>query len=177
MQMDYNTSSIYANFDCLPPAFDVIPDELTSHPWGVWIAEPRKGQPGKFNKAPRNPITGVKVGSDKPELFGTFKQAKKAYETGRYTGVGVLLTGNGVIGVDIDDAENTFRAMPEVKRWVATAIEHGVYCEKSPSNTGLRLFMYGSTLPVGKMRKHGKLEIYDDKRFLTVTGHVVKGVK
>lgn len=177
MQMNYNANVTYTNFYCLPLVFKSVPDELKNQPWAVWIAEPRMGKPDKFNKAPRNPVTGAKVGADKPELFGTFEQAKSAYATGKFSGVGVLLNGNGVIGVDIDDAENTFRAMPEVKRWVATAIEHGVYCEKSPSNTGLRLFMYGSTLPVGKMRKHGKLEIYDDKRFLTVTGHVVKGVE
>ena len=156
----------------LIPKFGNIPAELRSQPWAVWIAEPRLGKPGKFNKAPRNPATGIRIGADKPNLFGAFVEAKAVYETGRYTGIGVLLTGNGIIGVDIDDFKDTFRNQPEVSTWVTLARSSGAYCEYSPSGTGLRLFMRGK-LP-GSGRKVGHLEIYDDKRFLTVTGAVLK---
>jgi Protein of unknown function (DUF3987) len=49
------------------------------------------------------------------------------------------------------------------------AKEAGVYCENSPSKTGLRLFVKGS-LPEGKGRRQGGIEIYGDTAFLTVTG-------
>lgn len=156
----------------LIPQFAAIPTGLKAQPWAVWIAEPRDGKPGKFNKAPRSPKTGHKIGADKPQLFGTFEEAEAAYHTGKYTGIGLLLTGNGIIGVDIDDCKVTFANQPSVKQWVFEAITQGAYCEQSPSRKGLRLFMRG-ILP-GKGRKVGALEIYADARFLTVTGHVIE---
>ncbi|MBT8578937.1 hypothetical protein G6695_06765 [Polynucleobacter paneuropaeus] len=160
----------------LEPIFNNIPDRLKEQPWGVWRAEPRLDNDlnptGKFNKAPRNPTTGIKVGANKPELFGTFEEAKQAYEAGGYTGVGVLLTGNGIIGIDIDDAKKLFKDRPEIKEWLEKAINEGVYCEQSPSAKGFRLFAQGE-LPNDCQKKKGGLEIYDDHRFLTVTGHVI----
>jgi primase-polymerase (primpol)-like protein len=157
----------------LQPIFTNIPDGLRALAWAVWIAEPRAGKPGKFDKAPRCPVKGHRIGTDKPHLFGTFDQALTAYGTGKYTGVGVLLTGNGLIGVDIDDVAETCADRPEVEAWINGALMAGAYCEYSPSNTGLRLFMFGDPLPDTVMRKHKHLEIYDDVRFLTVTGHLV----
>lgn len=154
------------------PKFENIPSDLTAQPWAVWIAEPRTGQPGKFNKAPRSPKTGFNIASSKPQTFGSFEEAKRAYQTGKYTGVGVLLTNNGIIGVDIDNYPELFKQKPEIKAWVKLAIKHGHYCERSPSKTGLRLFIKGK-LP-GAGRKHEGLEIYQTTRFLTVTGHIVK---
>ena len=142
-------------------------------------AQPRSGhnqnpnKPDKYNKAPRSPETGQKIGTNKPHLFGSYDQAVAAYETGEYTGVGVLLTGDGLIGVDIDDMDETFADQPNVKAWVDAALSANAYCEYSPSNTGLRLFMLGDPLPDTAMRKHGHLEIYDNVRFLTVTGNLV----
>ena len=158
----------------LAPKFENIPAGLRELPWAVWIAEPRPGKPGKFNKAPRCPVKGHKIGTDKPHLWGTYEQAVAAYEAGEYTGVGVLLTGDGLIGVDIDDVDQTFADRPEVKAWVCAAINAVAYCEASPSGTGLRLFMRGDPLRDTVMRKHGNLEIYDNERFLTVTGHLLR---
>jgi len=156
----------------IKPRFDHIPDALKQQPWAVWIAEPRPGKPGKFNKAPRCPKSGYKIGVNQPEKFGTFAEAHAAYEAGGYTGVGVLLTSNGIIGVDIDDYKDTFATKPDVKQWVLRAVDEGAYGEYSPSGRGLRLFMRGK-LP-GSGRKSGPMEIYDDVRFLTVTGHHVR---
>jgi hypothetical protein len=155
----------------LAPKFDNIPEALKSQPWAVWKAEPRSGKPGKFDKAPVCPIGGFKIGANQPEKFGTFEQAKAAYDRGGYTGVGVLLTAGGIVGVDIDYQEETFEAQPAAKQWLEKAIKGGAYYEKSPSGAGLRLFLSGA-LPVGGRRKSGPLEIYDNDRFLTVTGHV-----
>ncbi len=155
----------------LKPNFNNIPDNLKSQPWAVWIAEPRDGQLGKYNKAPRSPLSGFKIGADKPELFGSFEQAKEAYQTGNYTGVGVLLTGNGIVGFDVDDYAITFTNRPDVKAWVEQATKGSsddAYAEISPSGNGLRLFVRGNLPDQG--RKVGSLEVYDNKRFLTITG-------
>ena len=160
----------------LEPQLEKIPEELKNQPWAVWIAEPRLDSEGrstgKYNKAPRNPLTGIKVGANQPNKFGTFDEAKKSYSTGKYTGVGVLLTGNGITGVDIDDAPQTLKERPEVLKWIHQAADAGAYCELSPSGKGLRVFM-NAKLPVGSKNKVGSLEIYDDARFLTITGHSI----
>lgn len=166
---DTHTSSTEP--DWLAPIFTNIPDALRAQPWGVWRAEPRPDRPGKFNKKPRCSVSGHPIGANKPNLFGNFESACAAYQRGGYTGVGVLLTGNGIIGVDIDDVTKTFADHPEAQRWFEQAQLAGAYCEHSPSGTGLRIFMAGK-LP-GSGRKSGPLEIYDDARFLTVTGHIV----
>ena len=168
-----NPLSINASSTWLKPNCDQIPDDLKQQPWAVWIAEPRSDKPGKYNKAPRSPVTGIKIGANQAHLFGSFEQAKAAFETDKYTGIGVLLTGNGIVGFDIDDYQNTFAKNPEVEVWVEKAISdqtNPAYAELSPSGTGLRLFVRGE-LP-GKGRKSGCLEVYDNMRFLTITGAI-----
>lgn len=163
----------------LKPNFNEIPEALKNQPWAVWKAEPRLKDnlpTGKYNKAPRNPLTGIKVGANQPDKFGTFEQAKAAYKTGNYTGVGVLLTGNGITGIDIDDAPITLKDQPDVKKWLEGAIICGAYCEHSPSGNGYRLFIYAA-LPANCRKKFGSLEIYDDVRFLTITGHSINEVQ
>jgi putative DNA primase/helicase len=156
----------------LTPVFETIPSDLHLQPWAVWRAEPRDGCSNKFNKAPRCPRTGRKIGANQPKLFGSYADAKSAFEVGNYTGVGVLLTGTGIVGVDIDNYAETFSSRHEIKQWVMTAIKSGIYCERSPSGKGLRLFMFGR-LPEGG-RKTENLEVYDNLRFLTVTGRMIK---
>lgn len=159
----------------LVPIFTNIHEELKHLPWAVWKAEPKidkYGEPtGKWSKAPRHPITGRLVGSNKPELFGTFEQARAAYSTGIYTGVGVLLTNSGIVGIDIDNGRTLFKLIPELKEWLTQVEQAGAYCEFSPSRNGLRIFIKGS-LACNGMKSNG-LEIYQDVRFLTVTGCVL----
>lgn len=174
LQKPLNVASKTQEPTWLKPIFTNIPSELKNLPWAVWRAEPRlnkdKELTGKWSKAPRNPITGKMVGSDKPELFGTFEEAKKAYETGDYTGVGVLLVGNGIVGIDIDDGKNLLKQKNGLKQWLLNASQRDVYYELSPSGTGLRVFLNGQLDSGGK--KRDGLEIYQDERFLTVTGNI-----
>ena len=163
------------SYKFLLPQLANVPESLKQLPWAVWVAEPREGRPGKFNKAPRSPITGGKIGANKPELFGTFEEAKTAYERGKYTGVGVLLINNGIVGVDIDDYHQTVADKPGVATWLREALDIGVYCEKSPSSTGLRLFYCDPNCVQG--RKGVGLEIYSNLRFLTFTGNSIKSLE
>jgi P4 family phage/plasmid primase-like protien len=153
------------DFPKVLPNPDNIPEFLKAQPWAVWKAEPK---PDGFNKAPLNPVGGYKVGTSHPEKFGTFEQAVQALATGKFSGFGPLLTGNGLVGFDIDHYKETFEKMPQVAAWLTTARNAGAYCEKSPSGNGLRLYVAGA-LPAGG-RKSGPLEIYADVRFLTATG-------
>ncbi|TBR71259.1 MAG: hypothetical protein EPN72_14910 [Nevskiaceae bacterium] len=152
----------------LAPNFANIPAALRTLPWAVWKAVPRK-EPGKFGKPPSNPSTGRKIGTNKPDTWGTYEEAKRAYEAGDWDGVGVLLTaGSGIVGIDVDDAETTFKTQPQAQEILKAYKRSGGFVEISPSGTGVHGYVMG-TLPPGR-RKAGSLEIYDDVRFLTVTG-------
>ena len=150
----------------IQPQPENIPDFLRNERFATWIADPKPGNPGKFNKAPRNPKTGIRVGANDPSNFGTFDEAIQALGSGNYSGCGVLLTeSSGITGIDIDDVRGQEEA---VKDWIRCAVAGGAYCERSPSGEGVRLFVRG-TLP-GTGRKQNGLEIYNKDRFLTVTG-------
>jgi primase-polymerase (primpol)-like protein len=160
----------------LAPWFDRIPDDLCNEmKWAVWRAEPRTNQPGKFNKAPRSPVNGQLISVNQPGSFADFNICKNAYEKGGYTGVGILLEGDGWLGVDIDN----FAKIPAGQReatlaWIVEALVMGAYVERSPSGAGLRAIFRGEFL--GKGRKAGFFEIYQEKRFMTITGHAITDV-
>jgi putative DNA primase/helicase len=155
----------------LVPNFDCIPAELQTQPWGVWKAEPRVDSPGKMNKAPRCPRTGQKISTTRPEQWGTFEEARIAYQLGGYSGVGVLLIeGSGVLALDIDcrlDLSPEHLALKEALDHYVTA---GGYLELSPSGNGYHAYFKGA-LEDGCIHKAGGIELYDRRRFMTVTGH------
>ena len=148
--------------------FENIPAWMRNLQFGVWTAEPREN--GKVNKAPRHPNGGWGLGVNRPEQWATFAQVQKAYSSGKFDGIGVLLTRDTeVVGVDIDDWRSLVSTHTKVFETLIEFIQNGGYVETSPSGAGLRAFVQGSLS--GSGRKKGGLEIYDDVRFLTVTGH------
>lgn len=165
-------------FPAVLPCPENIPDGLKQLRWAVWKAEPKTDKngkviPGKFNKAPLDPRSGMKKGADNPENFGTYQQALDALDSGNFSGFGPILDGRGVVSFDIDDVRETLKAMPQAKAWLGKAKKAGAYCEVSPSGKGLRLYLRGN-LP-GQGRKVGPLEVYAKARFMTMTGKIVKG--
>lgn len=151
----------------LPVILSNIPEPLKTMRWAVWLAEPREG--GKTAKAPRHPGTGKNIGADNPANGATFDECAEAVQSGRFDGLGVLLhEGSGIVGIDIDAVKETAGIYPELCSLLKRAQGEGVYVEKSPSGKGLRLFVQGE-MERGGTRTQG-IEIYKEKRFLTVTG-------
>jgi hypothetical protein len=142
------------------PKFNNIPKEIREGYWCAWKAKPR-GE-GKFDKIPYN--FNKPIGTNAPDDWLTFDQAKELYEKGGFNGVGRLMTKDGVTGVDGD---GSLTLPDEVKALGAT------YAEKSPSGNGLRLFYITDTIPDHDITS--PIEIYSGNgaRFLTVTGNVV----
>src|SRR5829696_255852 len=158
--------------ESLPVVSDGIPGELkTYHAWVLWKLA-RVGD--DWTKHPYGVGTGRKVSSTDSRTWSSFEEVLAAYEAGGYDGIGfVLSTGNPYCGVDLDGAVD--QETGEVTVWAQTVIE-GLdgYTELSPSGTGIHNIVRGE-LP-GSGNRKGPLEMYDKKRFFTVTGHRLGGL-
>ena len=162
------------------PNFDAIPEPLRTLPYALWIADPvikdgaqklkPNGRPS-FNKAPRG-LRGFLISKKVPNEWATFSQVSEAFDPQVHTGVGVLLNAtDGIVGIDLDDVADLKKQYPDLEHMLRKAIGSGIYCEKSPSSTGLRLFV-SANLP-GRGQHVGGIELYSDVAFLTVTGQTL----
>lgn len=72
----------------------------------------------------------------------------------------------GIVGIDIDHCTVDGQPTNEARRIIGTI---NSYFERSPSGTGIRILLEGK-LP-GALRRRGNIELYEDMRYLTLTGH------
>jgi hypothetical protein len=149
----------------LTPIFENIPRELKDlNQWVVWKDSTKK----PFNPTALNSGASVKD----PESWSSFEQAKVAYEEGELLGIGFVLNGNGIAGVDLDgcviDGKPTAEALEVLQELGAT------YIEFSPSGTGLHAYGFADDLKSGVkvFYNNVNVELYTNKRYLTVTGRV-----
>src|SRR5665213_2547812 len=142
--------------------------------WCTWVSsiidsEGRVNQ-GKF---PVSALRGTLIGVNRPWQWFDFKEAVAAYQRGVGVGLGVLLRAeDNIVGIDLDDAIGDDG---KIKIWAWQLVQGlPTYWELSPSGRGLRAFVRG-TLPPDCPRKQsiadGRIEVYCEGRFLTVTGH------
>lgn len=177
--------------DYLPPVFEGIPQELQAFDqWVAWKAVPnlKKGKPDKI---PLNPGRGYGASSTNPATWGTYAQALafcrnwlgKEHShtlkngitlTGPVCGVGFVLTLNDpFVGIDLD---NCFTPEGYLSSWAQEIINNiRSYTERSPSGEGIRIFTKGK-LP-GEACRVDSVEVYEQGRYLTVTGRVIAGTE
>jgi primase-polymerase (primpol)-like protein len=111
----------------ISPKFDNIPIELRKiQRWVTWNAEGKPGQkPRKVPYAPDRPNTCAS--STDPTTWGSFAQAEGSYLDGNRTGVGIVLNGDGLVGVDIDhcvvDGKPSIESMAMLSKLGAGYIE------------------------------------------------------
>ena len=148
----------------LVPQFNAIPVELRKlHRWVVW-------------KGAKVPYCATAVASKASvtdrSTWSTFEQAQTAFDEGGYQGLGFVLNGDGVAGIDLDKCVHQGQPQPGALDILRQA--RCRYIEISPSGTGLRGFGYA---PARKGRR-GRInnvacELYTQGRFLSATGHVI----
>lgn len=145
-----------------------IPTELKNRPqWVVWRYEARNGEQ-KPTKVPYAPRTGRRADSTDPRTWSTFDESLAVYERGDWAGIGYVLSPDDpYTGVDLDHALD---GDGKVKPWAMYYVDGlNSYTEVSPSGKGLRIFTRAAW-PYDRHKK-GDIEIYADKRFLTLTGN------
>jgi hypothetical protein len=156
----------------LYPKLNCLADELCGfNNWVLWKAVFKNG---KWTKVPFNPKNGKPADSTDPATWGGLEAACHKLGAGDYDGIGFVVSeDNEIIGIDLDHCRDPQTG--EVEPWAHEIIKSiASYSEISPSGTGVRTFVIAN-LPPGR-RKKGDIELYDSKRFLTVTGHVIMGL-
>jgi len=135
--------------------FENIPQELKSiRRWVLWEG---KKIPCQGN--------GSLASATNPNTWDTFENVKSYYEVRGYSGIGFVLTDeDDIVCIDLDN---------KLEEYKTFAQEFGSYAEVSPSGNGIHIWCRGKK-PGGKCRR-GDIEIYEDKRYITFTGHHIEG--
>jgi putative DNA primase/helicase len=141
-----------------------IPLELKAkRAWACWRYE----QNGRsWSKPPFNPTTGERAEASISTTWVDFETAYEALvaKGSTFDGVSFALSPLwGLVGIDLD---HTSLHLGEMQRIVDLL---DTYTEHSPSGDGIRMFVHGH-LPPGRRRRDW-VEMYSERRFLTVTGH------
>jgi putative DNA primase/helicase len=146
--------------------------------WVCWRYEPSPSDPDKLTKVPYSArargSARQKAESDNPKTWATFREALEYHLDNDWTdGIGmVVCERDDFIGVDLDHCRNAETGT--IEPWAQKVVDTvNSYTEITPSNEGLRIFARGTLPPKG--RKRGDFEMYEDGRYLTVTGRHLEG--
>lgn len=148
----------------LKPEFDRIPRALVELPrWVTWAGK----------KVPFDPsVPNTPASVTDPDTWGTFDTARNAYDEGGRDGVGIVLNGDGLVGIDLDNCVKHGKPDPQALALLARIGSR--YIEFSPSGRGLRGFGYSAPPKRCKGVIDGiSVELYATARYLTVTGHAL----
>ena len=149
-----------------------VPTELANYPhWVSWSGT--LGQNGKIKKIPINPRSGRFAQTNASGTWGTFEEAVGFSHEHNLPGIGFVFSEHDdFVGIDFDDCFDPATGViePEVQEVIQRL---DTYTEISPSGRGIHVIAKGK-LPAGS-RKAGKVEIYDDRRFFTITGKPFNG--
>ena len=115
--------------------------------------------------------------TDNPSTWGTFADSRRAFATGKYSGLGYVRTGDYIF-IDLDGCLDP--QTREVAPWagkIVTALTGKAYWEVSPSGDGFHGIALGN-LPPGRRvwnsaeSEHTGFAFYDGSRYFTMTGAV-----
>jgi hypothetical protein len=158
-----NNNYIMSPFEVAP---DLIPDELKERDqWVSWTGTIKED--GKVSKKPHGE-------SDNPRTWGTFDKAVKQHFTFENTGIGFVFSNDdNYCGIDLDGVRDPITE--EIRPWAQEVINTvGSYSEVSPSGKGIKIICKAKLPPLSRhqviVNGEEKIEIYDERRFFTVTG-------
>jgi putative DNA primase/helicase len=158
--------------------FDHVPAELRArNQWVVWRVELRDGKP---TKVPYRADGGGRASSTASSTWASFVEAVDAVERLGMDGIGFVFTKDDPLcGTDLDDCRDPKTGALDPAAW-AIVERLDSYTEASPSGRGMKVIVRASKNGVAKSRKPmlwgGQIEIYDERRFFTITGDLMLGV-
>jgi putative DNA primase/helicase len=170
-----------------PPIVKAIPAELRERPqWIVWRYEDRAGRRTKVLYDPIRRKSRAKAND--PLTWASFDEAMAAFNAGGFDGIGYVFSEDDpYFGADLDECLRD----GEVLTWAAPIVAKlPTFGEVSPSGTGIKFIGRGKIPPevkakykveTGTNRRNmagdgtGALEVYDCRRYFTITGNVFNG--
>lgn len=137
--------------------------------WVCWKGV-RKGD--SWTKVPFNAISLNTAKINDPDDWTDGKKAHNSMKENDFDGIGYVLTDDDpYVGIDIDHCVD--RKTKEITSYATKIIKlMNSYTEFSPSGEGIRIFIKGELPSGGRRRK--TIELYDNKRYLTLTGNHLK---
>jgi hypothetical protein len=147
--------------------YDNIPNELKDlDRWVVW----REGKIPYDAK-----YVNSRASSTNPDTWASFDQATTAYEEcDQALGIGFVLNGDGLCGIDIDHVVTDGMVEPAAVELLDQL--GAAYISLSPSGHGLRAFGYATPLLQGckGVFQGMAVELYSSQRYLTVTDQTLR---
>ena len=143
-----------------------VPAFVADGPFVAWVRHPDPVR-GQWTKLPLDPLVpGRSARCGDPRSWGSLEEAVACRRRFGLDGVArVLVEGERVVGGDVDHVEAPGPGLAP----------HGAYTEISPGGQGVRFFLEGAFPESGRLgRKHGDVELYAGRRFLTVTARTLQ---
>lgn len=148
-----------------------LADDVTEREqWLCWRREKRTDESTKVPITPVPTDRSPYASCTDPATWGDCQTALKFHRDGDEPtdGIGYVFINDGpLVGVDLDDCRDpTSGAIDDWAHDVVIRLDS--YTEVSPSGMGLHVLVRGTQPEAGC--RSGSIEIYDDKRYFTVTG-------
>lgn len=145
-----------------------IPDEMKARrSWVLWRLETVRD---RKTKVPYSAVYSGKASTTNPASWSSYADARRVLDNskGYYNGLGYVLTGDGLVFIDIDHcitAEGLSATAADILHTMGRT-----FVEISQSGTGLHLFAHGTIPRSFKNSKNG-VEMYDGGRYCAITGN------
>lgn len=156
---------------------DNIPEELKLRAnWVNWFYEHLDMESEDRNKKPRklpvSPLTSESASTTDSLTWGGFKDALERVKNNPTIAIGfVFSSGDPYTGIDLDKCRDPTGV---IEPWALEIIhEFNSYTEISPSGSGVHIIVKAKLPKDGS--KSSNIEMYNSKRFFTVTGNVLEG--
>ncbi|MBQ3456499.1 MAG: hypothetical protein IJG36_08680, partial [Synergistaceae bacterium] len=153
--------------------------------WVAWELKVDPNNPARLTKPPIDPRTGRNAKANDARTWATFDEAlSRASENARKQGLSVGMNHGvgfefgvepcGYAGIDLDHVIQQDGTLKPFAREIVDLMDS--YTEYSPSGKGLHI-LFELKVPLSEIGSRNKnddigLEIYDHRRYLTVTGKV-----
>lgn len=148
-----------------------------------WVCYKTEVRDGEETKIPMNALSGGYASTSDPDTWTSFKLAINGCVKYGFVGLGFMLgedtiTGVSYFGVDLDNhvdkrtGQKPYATAKEFEEFASIFIKQlDSYTEYSHSGEGVHIICKGK-LP-GKRNKRKGVEMYDYRRFFTMTGKVI----
>ena len=124
---------------------------------------------GQRKKPPFDPNTHKPASTTEPRSWGSLDTALSALASGRYQGIGFMLSQSPFSGIDLDHSVVEGKLLPWAKAIVDEMDTYGEYSpswNKAAGTGGVHPLVEGK--PPGS-KKAGDIEVYGEKHYLTIT--------